>query len=274
MKIIEINEWYGRFGNNILQLIYAIIIALDQHYNKVIFKKHPYFINTREIIVSAEEYMEDVKIRETFFPFNYENKPKLQFSRMKYIFKKYIENILIFKHRELGLTSDDIVLHVRSGDIFQTDAFAYVQPPVYFYKSILKNYSKKRILVSEDCLNPCINWLIQNEKCQRFTNNTLIDDINILINAPNVCFGYGTFGIFMLLMNDKLKNLYLPDYVYDKMTSSWNIEFDLDFKIHIIELPRYIPIGKWFRTKENLKTMIDYTPPTTSNNTKTINTNI
>jgi hypothetical protein len=259
MRIIQIDNWYGRFGNNILQLVYSIVIAIDKKYNKIVFPRHAYF-NKQEIIINDEHILESHKLTGCFYPFNHKDKPKFKFSRIKYIFKKYIEEILIFKRQDVNITDQDIVLHIRSGDIFQFDAFGYLQPPVYFYKTVLNDYSAKRIIVSEDCLNPCINWLIQNENCKRVQNSNLINDINIIINAHNVCFGFGTFGIFMLLMNDKAQNVYFPDYSYNKIINSWNVEFDSDFKVHVIELPDYIENGKWFRTKENLATMINYTP--------------
>jgi hypothetical protein len=258
MNIIQISKWNGRLGNNVLQLIYSIKYGFENNYNKIIFPKSDYFIK-QEVIISKNNYDKKDIISGIYYPFDLEKKPILLFSEMKSIFKKYIEDIIIFKYNYINYNNDDILLHIRSGDIFKYKIPNYVQPPLIFYKLIIDKYNGKKIIISEDTINPCIKNLIKDNNCKRINGNTLEDDINILRNGYNICFGYGTFSIFIMLMNDLLENIYIPDYVYHKMTQSWNIVFDTNkFKINIINLPNYIKVGEWIPNKENIQKMLDY----------------
>ena len=97
---------------------------------------------------------------------------------------------------------------MRSGDIFSSSPHkSYVQPPLSYYKNIAKDYNTIK-LICEDNKNPCANELLKQSNVECI-NNTLMHDLTILSNAPNLVIGFGTFGSLLYLMNTKLKNLYI-----------------------------------------------------------------
>jgi hypothetical protein len=49
---ICINNWYGRLGNNIIQVKHALLLAIYYNFN-VILPNHPYF-NTEYIIINPK----------------------------------------------------------------------------------------------------------------------------------------------------------------------------------------------------------------------------
>jgi hypothetical protein len=245
MNKIIINNWYGRLGNNILQILNCINIAIDDKYNIIQFPKHS-FLKDISIKISNENFKKKPDLKENSFNFyNYYMKRNniRKFSYLKQLFQKYILPIFIV----LNPKNEDICFHIRSGDIIKQKNKEYIQPPLYFYLQIIHNTSSR--LISEDLENPVCKWLVDN-KTVIYKQQDLKTDLEYLIGCKTTCFGYGTFGFIILLLNNKLEKLYLADFVYDKIRINWKIELD-NVNIEVIKLPNYIK-------KFDLKYLIDY----------------
>jgi len=174
---------------------------------------------------------------------------------MKEYFQKYIKPIFKIQIETNNDVNDKkIYIHFRGGDIFSSNPHkAYVQPPLSYYKNIIKKYDSIK-LVCEDKKNPCVNELLKQENVE-YISNTLEKDLSILSNVCNLVIGLGTFGFLLYLMNPYLKNLYIPDFFVNKLPKgSWGN----DIKVHIIELPNYIKVGEWKNSDEQQKIMLDY----------------
>lgn len=254
-KMLIINSWIGRTGNNILQLVRAIHYAYLNNHNIIIFNNHN-LLNSNRINLQNIENIHQSKIIDQFFYLKKYNIEDPEPHLMKKYFQKYIKPIFKIKQDESNIINDDkiIYIHFRGGDIFSNNPHkAYVQPPLSYYKNIINNYDNT-ILVCEDKKNPCINELLKQEKTQ-YISNTLEKDLSILSNASNLVIGFGTFGFLLYLMNSKLKNLYIPDFFVNELPKgSWGN----DLKLHIIELPDYIKVGDWKFNTEQRKLMLEY----------------
>ena len=121
---------------------------------------------------------------------------------------------------------NDVVVHVRSGDIFEAEDRAagsalggqlYVQPPLSFYMLAIKHAlgaSPGAVhIVAENALNPIIIPLIQKLEASAQPVNvrlgqSLNDDLNWILAARKLVLSNGTIGIAASLISDVLEQAY------------------------------------------------------------------
>tara|TARA_Y100001970_G_C14258181_1_gene877200 strand:- start:12123 stop:12890 length:768 start_codon:yes stop_codon:yes gene_type:complete len=253
--MLVINDWIGRIGNNVLQLIRAIYYAKIKNHNIILIKENPYIL-CRGIQINDNENVNKETIADSFFSLKKFNIIDPQPYIMKEIFQNIIKPFFKYSNNEIIDKIDnksELFIHFRGGDIFLPNPHkAYVQPPLSYYKKIITDYNKIN-LVCEDKLNPCINELLKLENVD-YLSKTLEDDIKILSNVENLVIGFGTFGFLLYLMNKNLKNLYIPKYFLDELPKGeWG-----NVNIHSIELPNYIKIGEWKFNEEQKNKMLSY----------------
>lgn len=108
------------------------------------------------------------------------------------------------------LPENDIVIHIRSGDIFSSKPHPnYVPPPLSYYtKEIDKCKYEKIHIVCEDTINPVVNELLKLYKNAVYEKNTLEKDIRIILGATNIIFSVGTFIPALMLLSNNNKYLY------------------------------------------------------------------
>lgn len=114
----------------------------------------------------------------------------------------WFKHCLGFNYENNLVNDEDIVIHIRSGDIFDPERpeliEGYYQPPLSYYKKVINHISPKKVhLVYEDDLNPVINplkeWLSKNNIPFFIHSSTLKNDINVLLSAKTLVVGQGTF---------------------------------------------------------------------------------
>lgn len=250
-----INKWVGRFGNNLLQLVRCIYYAKNNNYKIICFPNHKLFKYNKIELENTNDIDSYIDFYNEFFDLSkfYLKDPEPY--QMKEITLKYIKPILIIKYHIENLFSNNIFIHIRGGDIFSKNPHpAYVQPPLNYYENIINNYNFTNInIVHEDNLNPCVNLLKQNSS-YNFYSQDLEKDLELLINAENLVFGFGTFGFVIYLLNDKIKKIFFPDYVINELPNgSWG-----DVELNIINLPNYIKVGEWKNTLEQINLIVNY----------------
>jgi hypothetical protein len=266
MKNIYIEKWFCRLGNNIIQVINVILIALYYNYN-IILPKNKYF-NTTYIIINDKITMENEKIisseSENFF-FRDRIKDidkklfKLNNERTLEILKKSF-NFNNFKLHDLK--NNDIVIHIRSGDIFSrpNPHPHYIMPPLSYYIDIIKFIKYDNTiddpviyLISEDTLNPCVNELLKLYPQIIYKKQSLDEDISLILSAHNIIASFGSFISALLHFSQNIKNLHKVSY--DKY--DWEIYKNLNF--YITDLNEYHELMKpWKNTEEQKRIMINY----------------
>lgn len=248
MCVYNLTEYYGRLGNNIIQLC-SIYIKGKNTVNYSI-KKHNIInfklINNVNICNCSKNYY-----------FNNEQLDCYDLSLMKNIYKKHfcIDFILPI------CDNYDIGIHIRSGDIFQTIGKShqkYLQPPLYFYEKIINaNILKNIIIVYESFHNPVINCLIQkysNFKNVTFQSSNIKNDIYALSNCKELVISNGTFWLAPYFESNKIEKLIIADYMKD---NHW-FNFDKNTIIETILLPNYMQNQIWKNTKEQRNIMLNY----------------
>lgn len=255
---VKIKEWYGRLGNNIIQLTNAIKFSIQNNHNKIIYPKHNIFegneiiININNNIINNEIYCKN------FFT---DNPVHMTLEERRDIALKYLRPI-ISKINIINSNKDDLYIHIRSGDIFSSCPHKlYVQPPLAYYEYIINSNNYKNIfIVAEDKLNPVINKLLEN-KNYKFISGSLQNDIGILLGAYNLCIGIGSFGYIMYYLSDNLTNFYIPSYNYTQLDNLHTVNTINNININTINIPNYIKVGEWKNTNDQRKKMIEYKLP-------------
>jgi hypothetical protein len=130
---------------------------------------------------------------------------RLDFHAMEPCRESY--NDLMFPN--LQPSTDTLFIHIRSGDLFQTDMpdMEYAQPPIGYYRDVLgeRNWSRV-VLCAVDMNNPCVKAV--QEMGAEYAKRSLHEDLALLFSAVNLVIGRGTFGVAVRFLSLNLKKLY------------------------------------------------------------------
>lgn len=257
--MLIISSWFGRLGNNVLQIIKAIYYAQVHGHSRIEFPIHN-MLETRSIGLSEIPDSKEI-ISDIFYYLNRLGIHNPTPITMKRIFQQYISGIFRVKCLDGVEKGKKIHFHIRGGDIFCSSPHpAYVQPPLSYYTKIMEVYDEAT-LVCEDKQNPCISKLMELDDV-KYVSKTTIEDLSLLCNSKNVAVGYSSFGFLVYLINTRMENFYLPSYFADHFFGCSSVEewSDEEFptKVHIISIPKYIKVCEWKNTVEQRQLMLSY----------------
>ena len=154
---------------------------------------------------------------------------------------------------EISIPKKTLVIHIRSGDVFEKDWHSmYVQNPLSYFEKLINQFEKV-IVVSSDDKNPVIDVLKKNENII-FKSSNFINDLKILLNAEYLASsGVGTFVISAVFLSNKIKEFYCSQYY---LTEHLNPEMINEIKVKKLEVDDYIDIGKFKKNDENLNKIL------------------
>ena len=256
-----------RFGNQFIILNKVIFFCEILGCKKIILNKTYYwYIKNRiynrkhKIIIEPGElkYNDYSKvIDKTFIFFHYANVFKGEF-RIYLLKNEIIKNLPILN---VNITNKDLVIYIRSGDIFQKTQPCkfYSQPPYCFYQKILLNNNYTKIyLISENKNNPVINILLNNYPNLIYKMNDIKIDMVYLTKAYNIVGTKSTFLKCLIELNDNLQILYEYDlYFNDKYDKTFNFRKKnyLIYKMKSSENYKK-KMKKWKNNKKQRKLML------------------
>lgn len=277
---ININQWYGLFGNNLMQLAGSIFYAKCCEGKTLIHLPKNGFFNIDSKIEVEKEFDYDVKVPTSlqWTTHNYYNSISNYIDRDSYskflkeniisIYKKEIYDILDrsfnfdqYKHLNLD---DTLAIHFRSGDAISQNAHpAYVQSPWSYFEKILKETKPKKVIICtgfgyhNSNVNPCYNKIIEfcndNQIEVDSRMKSLPEDVYILSHSKQVVIGgVSTFSLTSCYMNKNCSDIYYPSF-FDS-GDTFKI-FDQFVKLHLFKFDDYYEMGKW---KFDLKSMLEY----------------
>lgn len=204
---------YGGFGNQIVSFLRSVQLAKKIGVSLIFFQ--PGFIMQQQTFLYNGIYFNTTTSKSFkyftgkcfrhnfFFPIPY--LPRISFD-IDHSFRLFFRKLLL----NISIPNDALVIHLRSGDIFERSKYpSYGQPPCQYYRDVLKmkNWSRV-IIVSSSTNNPCVNILCKEVE-QKHVPNSFIKDISILLNAPNIVFSRGSFGFAIIALSCKLKNIFM-----------------------------------------------------------------
>ncbi|HBY67187.1 MAG TPA: hypothetical protein DEG69_05135 [Flavobacteriaceae bacterium] len=111
----------------------------------------------------------------------------------------------------------DVVLHIRSGDLFSGDKrrdWDHLQPPASFYeKVILDNDFQRPLIVAEpDRKNPAIEELIRRFPNISIQSSSIKDDWLTLCHSTSLICSNSSFALMAAVTSPKVKRCFFPSY--------------------------------------------------------------
>jgi hypothetical protein len=235
-------ETYGRFGNNIQQLLHAIHIAKRDQHAKIYFSFSS--IRCMELTLSSEHRCSKDE-HGTFFRIDAPPTWEQYKSYATLIYPYIISSPPPFTSEQLHT---DLFVHIRGGDIFRENPHRrYIQPPLAYYTSIITKLNKNVHLICEDDTNPVVNSLKELGYPIYFLS--LDKTIGTFLKARHIVASFGTFlhGITVFQEPDVI---YVPAYEMCQYVSP---------RATRIEIPKYI--DEWHGTPEQRQFMLTYSEP-------------
>ena len=227
---VIIQTWMGGLGNNIMQLLNAIHVGI--YYNcDVVLPAHKYFCRYIKIYHPEEDNYRWYNSIITdctgkSFKTPYIVHPQVYTLNKERAIELLKESFKIKGNTIIPLGDNDLVIHIRSGDIFTSIGHPeYYQPPLSFYVNLLNEKHFDTIyLVSEDSKNPCINKLLKLFPTIKFKRNSLDNDIQLILSAKHVVSSNGSFIDQLLKFSCHIQQVYKYENIdYARLMYPWDI---------------------------------------------------
>ncbi|MBN4094651.1 MULTISPECIES: coagulation factor 5 8 type domain-containing protein [unclassified Methylobacterium] len=269
----------GAFGNFIIQCLLAIgiCVALKLKYIKLPARDRSEVLNYAEpreiggitfIPASHSLPTDGYFLSGMFFDVQIQKLAgDLEQERSRHIITNYIRPLFNRLPTRFPTKPDDqLLIHIRSGDIFSTwVAPHYPQPPLAFYKLVIERLiAEKGIasikLVFENRLNPVISeleaYIVGLGIPLETQSGTLADDVAALVNGRYLVFGLGTFGPGVCHLSERVEEVYY-------FASGWPQHFrgipTIGKIVEVVDRAgAYTKVGEWDNSPERRQMMIDY----------------
>jgi len=217
---VHIAEWWGRLGNNLIQLQNALIYAEATGKTRVTFPsshgtelKQMFALPENGIVVNPQnmEKKETCLRKPPFFydDFFHNDKRASCFSEItvrRRVLVTYIKPLLQKPNDEFKTSEDELLIHLRSGDMMRPEGILHPQtrqPPCAAYDKIIEqgndgaSFANVRIIGEHDHRNPCFDLLVKNHPNINITvqEKPFLDDAAAIINARNLVLGTSSFSL-------------------------------------------------------------------------------
>ena len=255
---VKISHWYGRLGNNIQQCAVGCMVAellmtqFESIDHEIISKYQKSFGYSTQELSSKFFYWEG--------PYKEVNLPVDHIYRnMRRICKEYIAPHLKLPPRQI-IPDDTVVIHIRSGDIFDQvhpNGHQYTPNPLDFYNKLLSNFERAIIVTEPDKNNPIVEVLRQNPKVT-VQSSSVAEDFATLMSAKNLAnSGVGTFCVAAALCSKHVQNFYCTDLMLTEHLN-YSMLVGTDINVCQLKLNDYLQVGEWTNTEEQRNFILEY----------------
>jgi len=243
MLVFQIGS-FCRLGNLIIAILRSIsanilhykhnkISLLDiKNKNNIVLKNFPDYFLFKEY----DDNIDNNNIININIWIDYYSKININMS--DHIVDVYIKPYIDYNYDNiLNIDFDnDLIIHIRSGDIFYKNSGVnkdpnskifkwFLQPPYSFYKKIIDENKYSKIYIISECYNnPIIEKLINNYKNIIFVSNDINNDFKILLNSKNLVVSTSDFVLTSVYLSKQKNVIYCSrlGYLY-KVTHKFNV---------------------------------------------------
>ena len=262
---------YGRLGNNLIQLANALILAEVAGFRYVRLPKMPFLALSQPteshglclLPRNAATRHYGHFVEDTFYRPPTSDTGVLSQAARRNALRRHVLHLMSLP-TPVPAEDTDLVIHIRSGDIFSENPHpGFVQPPFAYYRNIIHARSEagtiSRVkLVFEDRKNPCVDavcdYCTQTGLPLIEQSGTLDEDMAHLLGARNLVIGTGSFGAAVCFLSDKIRHVdsfdmlggFYTGFGADPEVTHWQVCTD-----------RYIAANGWRNTAEQRRLMLE-----------------
>jgi len=166
------------------------------------------------------------------------------------------------------LDEDTLAIHIRSGDIFESEPNPrYGQPPLSWYRMLIERGGFRRVAIvaqtefSVGEANPVIGEIRRRWPQVEMISEDPEHDFHTLRHARHLALSVGTFAVAAAMTNTHLSTLHVPrfDRVSDPNFSDiFPPGVDLGFTRYDYAIPGYEGMHTWRRLPEQIQLMLEH----------------
>mgnify|MGYP001206812168 CR=1 FL=1 len=256
--MIDISHWYGRLGNNIQQCAVGLMAAeilqstFSQSLEHGTIERHETTFGQGSASFRSKWFYWEGPYKETNIPVDH------IYSNMRRICKTYIAPHL--KVERVDVPDNTIVIHIRSGDIFDQvhpNGHQYTPNPLDFYNKLLAEFDHAIVVTEPDANNPIVEILRENPKVT-VQSKSVNEDFATIMSAKNVAnSGVGTFAMAAALCSDKIENFWCTDlHITEHL--NFNMLIGTDVNVKLLRLSNYLIPGQWKNDDSQREFIMEY----------------
>jgi len=237
---IHIAEWWGRLGNNLLQLQNALIFAEAKGKTLVTFPtargtelkqlislpEHGIKVNPKNMVKKEECLRKAPFFYEDWFHHERTETCYNDINVRRRVMVTYVKPLLKSPKDLYKSSEDELLIHVRSGDMMKPDGIAHPQtrqPPCAAYDKVITEgndgaaFKNIRIIGEHDHRNPCFDLIVQRHPDKNVTvqHKPFLDDAAAIINAKNLVLGTSSFSLLLGLLNENLDRAFTATQILE-----------------------------------------------------------
>jgi len=230
---VTISAWYGRLGNNIIQIVNAILFCQQEGYSNLILppgkSNIQIFDLPGKITIDHRTLGNTLKCDWNHLAAHYffgrcmaVNKRLLHRTVKQYLKPYLTSSTATACQKERARPFGGLTVHLRSGDTARTigrtsSATQTAYASCSFFDKVVADhrFEEVRIITEPDHWHPCIGVLRSRLASMNVSlhlrNNTIEEDACALMNARYLAVGsWSTFSQTLELLNDQLEILFWP----------------------------------------------------------------
>lgn len=150
---------------------------------------------------------------------------------------------------------DALVIHIRSGDIFEPggkSAF-YAPPPFSFYADVIDRHTGNVVVVSQkENMSPLVEKILDAYPHAKLQMGTLEEDIGVILAAKYLVRAQGTFAWSLGMASTSLEVI----YTFNTGSSVWDSR--VLGGVRIVEYDADGYISKWDASSEQIELMLTF----------------
>jgi len=225
---VAIDRWYGRLGNNLLQVAHAIFTAKLSEHHRVIIPSvgHPLKLFQLPPSFDIEPDSEfrtrvncsgngDCQSGHWCFKLECTGVTRSDYTGVlrKYVLPHLVDEAREECKQEASNTKHELVIHLRSGDLLDSEHFQSRFAPCSFFDVLVEGnmkFERVRAITQPDLKHPCLKYFAENKNVI-VQSKSLEADACALMHAKHLGFGaLSTFSATLSMFNRNHVTLYDP----------------------------------------------------------------